>query len=261
MTRPAPADGRWNLYGLLAEPVRLRLLALISEDELGIGELAELLSESQPSISRHAATLRSGGLIAERRRGPRCFLRLAEAAARDPVVVDAVSEGRRLCIDEGRLERVAPIVRRRAANPRDRRASRAEESPPPPLAPELPMYVRALSMISVERDLALDVSAGDGALLDALAPFFRRVVALEHRTAKWELASSRLRQRGYKNVELLRAELVDREVRQRVGAGAGAVFARNLLARSDSPAVTLAVLAALLLPGGQLSVLEEQLVD
>ena len=33
---------RWELYRLLGEPRRLRLLGLTSEEELSIGELAEL---------------------------------------------------------------------------------------------------------------------------------------------------------------------------------------------------------------------------
>lgn len=258
---PAPAEGRWSLYRLLAEPGRLRLLALISEQELGIGELAELLGESQPTVSRHVASLRSGGLVAERRRGPRCFLRLAESAAGDPVLVDAVAEGRRLCSDEGRLERIPSIVRRRAGGAHDRRSLEDPESVVPQLAPELPVYVRALSMIATKPELALDVNAGDGKLLDALAPFFRRVVAIEHRTAKWELATLLIRQRGYQNVDLLRTDLDDREVRKRIGVGASAVFARNLLSRSNSPQVMTASLSALLVPGGQLVAVEEQVTN
>ena len=54
---------RWELYRLLSEPVRLRVLALAAEEELAIGELAELLGESQPNVSRHAAPLRQAGAL------------------------------------------------------------------------------------------------------------------------------------------------------------------------------------------------------
>ncbi|HLM72241.1 MAG TPA: hypothetical protein VK459_06110, partial [Polyangiaceae bacterium] len=50
---PAAAE-RWELYRLLADPVRPRLLALAAAEELAVGELAELLGEGQPKISRHA---------------------------------------------------------------------------------------------------------------------------------------------------------------------------------------------------------------
>ena len=59
----APGTQRWELYRVLSEPVRLRLLALAAEEELAIGELAELLGESQPNVSRHAAPLKQAGLL------------------------------------------------------------------------------------------------------------------------------------------------------------------------------------------------------
>src|SRR5262245_2761976 len=82
-------DARWQLYRLLSEPARLRVLALAAEEELALGELAELLEESQPNVSRHAGPLRQAGLLAERRQGTRTLVRLAPAAALDPVVSDA----------------------------------------------------------------------------------------------------------------------------------------------------------------------------
>ena len=56
---------RWELYRVLSEPARLRLLALAAEEELSIGELAELLQESQPNVSRHAGALRQAGLLGD----------------------------------------------------------------------------------------------------------------------------------------------------------------------------------------------------
>ena len=77
---------RWELYRVLAEPVRLRLLALAAAEELAIGELAGLLGESQPNISRHLTPLKQAGLVLVRREGTRGLVRIADAAAADPVV-------------------------------------------------------------------------------------------------------------------------------------------------------------------------------
>ena len=41
--RPAEAIARCELYRLLADPVRVRLLGLTAAEELAVGELAELL--------------------------------------------------------------------------------------------------------------------------------------------------------------------------------------------------------------------------
>ena len=58
---------RWELYRLLGEPRRLRLLGLTSEDELSIGELAELTGEAQPNVSKHLKQLREAGLVSASR--------------------------------------------------------------------------------------------------------------------------------------------------------------------------------------------------
>src|SRR3954465_3583476 len=93
MTQGAPLDARWQLYRLLSDPFRLRLLALAAEEELALGELADLLGESQPNLSRHAAPLRQAGLLSERRQGTRTLVRLNAAAKSDPVVCDALFAG------------------------------------------------------------------------------------------------------------------------------------------------------------------------
>src|SRR5215472_7683155 len=115
---PTPSH-RWELYRLLSEPIRLRLLALAAEEELSIGELAELLQESQPNVSRHAAALRHAGLLHDRREGTRTLLRLAVDAAADPVVRDALASGRVLCDRDGSLARIGDVLRSREAAARE----------------------------------------------------------------------------------------------------------------------------------------------
>src|SRR5689334_9123206 len=110
---------RWELYRLLADPVRPRLLALTSAEELGVGELAELLREGQPKISRHAAALRDAGLLSARRQGTWTLLRLAAGAADDPVVADAVTAGLASCRADGTLARVEEVIAARAEATRE----------------------------------------------------------------------------------------------------------------------------------------------
>src|SRR5262245_34061265 len=112
-------DSRWQLYRLLSDPTRLKLLALAAEEELSVGELAELLDESQPNISRHAAPLRQAGLLSDRRQGTRTLIRLADGARGDAVVADALEAGRKLCAADGSLGRVADVVLRRDAKTRE----------------------------------------------------------------------------------------------------------------------------------------------
>ena len=65
---------RAALFRLLGDEDRMRLLALCAEDELTVGELATLLGESQPQVSKKSQPLREAGLLAARRDGSRTLL-------------------------------------------------------------------------------------------------------------------------------------------------------------------------------------------
>jgi len=249
-------DGRWQLYRLLSDPFRLRLLALAGAEELALGELAELLGESQPNVSRHAAPLRQAGLLAERKQGTRTLVRLPPEALGDAVVRDAVAAGRKLCEDDGSLERIFAIVRGRDEKTREFFAKASRDGAELGLAPELPAYLSAFGALLSRRELAVDAGTGDGVLLDLLAPVFARVVAVDRSAAQLERAARRVRQRGYANVELVQAELAADELVARVGAGADVVVAARVLHHAPLPRVALSELSGLLRAGGKLLVID-----
>lgn len=249
-------DARWQLYRLLSDPFRLRLLALAGAEELALGELAELLEESQPNVSRHAAPLRQAGLLAERKQGTRTLVRLPAEALADAVVRDAVAAGRELCEQDGSLERVAAIVRGRDEKTREFFAKAPREGTELGWAPELPVYLSLFGALLPRHELAVDAGTGDGALLDVLAPAFTRVLGVDRSAAQLERAGRRVKQRGYANVELLQAELGAPELTERVGAGADVVVAARVLHHAPLPRVALAELSSLLGPGGRLMVID-----
>lgn len=71
------------LLRLLAEPVRLRALALLELEELSVGELSRALALSQSRVSNHLRVLREAGLLVERHEGKTTFLKSALADAPD----------------------------------------------------------------------------------------------------------------------------------------------------------------------------------
>lgn len=245
----AAAD-RWELYRLLADPVRPRLLALAAAEELAVGELAELLSEGQPKISRHAAALREAGLLLARKQGTWTLLRLAPGASDDPVVADAVRAGTSLCQAEGTLARVDEVIRARDAETREFFALRGRPSKAGPPS-ELAAYLAALAPLLPNRRLAIDAGTGDGPLLEVLAPLYEHVIALDRSDAQLELAAERARSRGFSNnVELVRGEIDGPEILELATArgGADAVFAARMLHHAPAPAKAVRALASLARP-------------
>ncbi len=255
----AGPTARWELYRLLAEPVRLRLLALAAEEELAIGELAELLHEGQPNVSRHVAPLRKAGLLTMRKHGTRVLVRLAESSESDPVVADGVEAGRQLCAADGSLLRVADVVAQRDASARAFFASSDEtKGEPEQLPDELPAYLTALSLLVRERSLAVDAGCGGGAVLDLLAPVFKEVVAIDREQVQLARAAARLGRRGYDNVTMV-CDAYDSEAARALvheRGGADVVFASRVLHHAPKPAAAVAALSRLLKPGGALVVVD-----
>jgi DNA-binding transcriptional ArsR family regulator/SAM-dependent methyltransferase len=251
---------RCELYRVLAEPVRLRLLAAAAEEELSIGELTELLGESQPNVSRHLAQLRKLGLLLERRQGTRVFVRLTDAAQADPVVADAVGAARALFAREGTLERIGQLIRQRDAVGREFFARGvAHNAADVSMVPdELAAYLMAIAPLLPRRQLAVDVGTGEGRLLDVLAPLFDHVIAVDREPAQLERAALRSKLRGYENVTLLQGDLHSSAVHEAVSRrGLGdVVFASRILHHAPRPAEAIAELATLTKPDGTLIVLD-----
>src|SRR5262250_2521679 len=64
----------------IAEPSRLRLLILCARGELTVSELAQILGQSQPRVSRHLKLLCAAGLLDRFREGSWVFYRLSQTS-------------------------------------------------------------------------------------------------------------------------------------------------------------------------------------
>ena len=58
-----------NVCSALGDPNRILIIYALNERSLNVGELAEILGASQPTISRHLKTLREGGIVHAQRNG------------------------------------------------------------------------------------------------------------------------------------------------------------------------------------------------
>jgi ubiquinone/menaquinone biosynthesis C-methylase UbiE len=63
-----------DIFRALADPTRLRIVALLRTMELSVGELAQVLGQSQPRVSRHIKILCDNGIAERRREGSWVFL-------------------------------------------------------------------------------------------------------------------------------------------------------------------------------------------
>ncbi len=249
---------RWQLYRLLGEPVRLQLLALAATEELAIGELAELLGESQPNVSRHLKPLRSHGLIRVRKQGTRVLAHLSGDMRADPVIADAIQAGTALCAENGSLNRIADVVRARDAASREFFDRESVDSEQVGFPSESSAYLTALGLLLPRRELAIDAGTGDGRLLEVLSPMFAHVLAVDRARAQLARAASRIKRRAYQHVELVEGDIEDAHVRDRAQAlgGASLVCASRVLHHAPRPVQVLRSLGELAAEDGFVMVID-----
>jgi len=250
-----------ELFRVLGDDDRLRLLALCAADELTVGELAELMRDSQSQVSRKCQPLRAAGLLHARREGTRTLLSAASVAAgvHAPVVDAALREGRRLCVADGSLARVPRVVAEREEVSRKffdgAEAGEAGHAG----GADLPhAFTGVIAPLLPGRALAVDVGAGEGAFLPVLSPLYERVFALDRSRARLARCAARVARLGLPNVRQIEGSVDDPAVMDEVQrrGGADLVLVARVLHHAARPAEMLAACGRLLRRGGHLVLLD-----
>lgn len=83
MSKPPGTFDKDLFFRALADRTRLRLLNLMSKDEVCVCFFVEILKTNQPKISRHLAYLRRAGIVGARRQGPWMHYRIVEPPDQD----------------------------------------------------------------------------------------------------------------------------------------------------------------------------------
>ena len=73
----------WDVIKLLADSTRLRLINLLTREELSVAELQEILDMGQSRISSHLALLRQGELVIDRKEGKKHYYSLNDKLGTD----------------------------------------------------------------------------------------------------------------------------------------------------------------------------------
>ncbi len=82
-----------QLFKVLGNESRLRLLHLLSEHSMTVGALIEATGMSQPLVSQHLRTLRDAGVVVAERNGKEVGYELADAHV-SHVIADALVHAR-----------------------------------------------------------------------------------------------------------------------------------------------------------------------
>ncbi len=70
-----------ELFGVLATPLRLRIINAICDQEKSVGDIMEAVNSTQPNVSQHLKVLYQAGIVAKRRVGNQVYYRVQSERA------------------------------------------------------------------------------------------------------------------------------------------------------------------------------------
>jgi SAM-dependent methyltransferase len=199
----------------LGDLTRLRIMRLIGAMEFAVGELAHVLGQSQPRVSRHVAILCDAGLAERRREGSWVFVRrssrVGEATARAVSRLLAAAEEEddgfaRICAQDRHL--LAAIRSSREKSAAEYFARHAEEWDRlrALLAPAEAVEAALVSTLGGPLGALLDIGTGTGRIAELLEPAAERVVGLDKSPEMLRVARARLQGLPAGRVELVQGD-------------------------------------------------------
>lgn len=229
----------------LADPVRLRLVALCRQGECSVSELTEVLRQSQPRVSQHLKQLVEAGLLERFRDGKRVYYRLPSARRGSVArLLELVPDGE-------------PLI---AADAAQLRYLRSPETEAPAGAAEPDdidrVLHRAMLDLAITAPLGdlLDVGCGRGRMLKLLASRAQRAVGVDIDADARQFARRELMLAGLPNCSLRQGDMY------RLPFADGefdTILLDGVLADAAQPVQALTEAKRLLSRGGRLVVLEE----
>jgi ArsR family transcriptional regulator len=252
------------IFKALADPTRLRIARLLSAMELAVGELAQVLGQSQPRVSRHVGILCDAGLAERRREGSWVFLRAVSGEDGGPVLAAlarllATAEAEnadfaRVCADDRR--KLAAIRQMREDNAEGYFAAHASEWD----------ELRALhiSEREVEEQLIkalgdaplgalLDIGTGTGRMAELFEPHAERIQALDKNVEMLRVARAKLQHLPSGKVDLVQADFGDLPF----DAGSfDTVLLHQVLHFAQDPAVPIIEAARVTKAGGRIAIVD-----
>ena len=253
------------LLRALADQTRLRIMRLLSTTELAVGELAQVLGQSQPRVSRHVRILCDAGLAERRKEGSWVFLRsaigedrappLGAATARllslaerdDAAFAARCAEDRRhlAAIHAGREATAAAYFARHAEEWDDLRGLHSPEA----LVEDA--LVRALGTNAL--GALLDVGTGTGRMAELFAPRADTVTALDKSLEMLRIARARLQHLTAGQLELVQGDFTALPL---ADARYDTVLFHQVLHYAPAPENVLAEAARVCRPGGQIAIVD-----
>ncbi len=240
-----------------AEPTRLRLLTILSEGELTVGEITRVLDQSQPRVSRHLKLLCDAGLLTRFREQNWIFYRV-------PLKGNGARLTRRLLemliVDDDYVmldhERTEKVKSERAEAALEVLDNITELWPTAHMSEENESRINVCILEELGKskigDL-LDIGTGTGRMLTLLGDGTDQAIGIDISSEMLLVARTRLHEAGLRHCMVRHGNMY------KLPFGVcsfDTVTIDQVLSQADNPALVLAEAARILRPGGSLLIVD-----
>ena len=239
----------------LADPTRLRIVALLESEELPVNEIQEITSLGQSRVSTHLSLLAETGLVLSRREGKRTFYRLnpqADVQVREFTRL-AMQGAKELPEHEGDQLNLRRVLARRDEQAQvyfNQVVGRFDRSYGPGRSWQAfgHLLLRMLPAIDVA-----DLGSGEGLLAELLARRCRTVIAVDNSEKMVHFGAKKARLNGLTNLEFRQGDLQNPPIE---AASVDLVILSQALHHAEDPSKALLAAAKILRPGGRVMILD-----
>jgi len=242
-----------KILRVVADPNRLRILLLLSGEELSVAELQEILVMGQSTISTHLSQLRQAGLVEDRRTGKSSLYRLTTVNG-SSIISDLLSRAGRE-IPEAKHDRATMrrVVKKRQDKMRsffDSVAGRLGKDYVP--GKSWKSLAEALLRLMPPMVIA-DLGAGDGSFSLLLAQQAKKVIAVDSSAKMIEFAREQAARHEVTNVDYRIGDMEEIPIDD---STVDLVFFSQSLHHALHPDRTIREAWRILRPGGQIAILD-----
>lgn len=254
MIAPLPLTDRFQA---LADATRLRIVVLLRQMELSVGELAQVLGQSQPRVSRHLKILADAKVLERRKEGSWVFLTLAEPEQVEPMfaLIDAWVDAATQAVFAADAARTEAVRAERAEAANRYFAGHAEVWD----------QIRSLHVAESEVERAIDdslgrrplgrlvdIGTGTGRMIELFGPRASQAIGIDRSSDMLRVARVKLEAAGIPS-SLRQGDMYALPVADQ---SADTIVVHQVLHYAHSPAAAIAEAARVLAPGGTLLVVD-----
>ena len=208
---PLTLDQTVSLLRAAGEPTRLRLLILLSQSDLTVSDLTEILGQSQPRISRHLKLLSEAGLLERYQEGAWAYFRLTDQGIGSGIVNSVIRqvnpEDPQTIRDNDRLSAVRERLAERAAEYFSLNAKQWDKIRSLHVDEEK-VEAAMLDMVGNDSfESMLDLGTGTGRILELFSHLYQKGTGIDASRDMLSLARSRLDSASLSRVQTRQGDL------------------------------------------------------